>query len=56
VSDLLTQSGIDDAQMLLKNLPGDFDSIWQVVAEFIPKGWELKAKLAFEVLWEASER
>lgn len=50
------QADIDDAQTLLKNLPGDFDSIWQAVAEFIPRGWELKAKLAFEVLWEASDR
>jgi len=50
------QADIDDAQTLLKNLPGSFDPVWNSVREYIPKGWELKAKLAFEVLWEASER
>lgn len=50
------QADIDDAQTLLKYLPGSFDPVWDSVRKYIPKGWELKAKLAFEVLWEASER
>ena len=50
------QADIDDAQILLTNLHGHFEEIWGSVKRYISKGWELKAKLAFEVLWEASER
>ena len=50
------QADIDDAQTLLKNLQGSFDKVWDGARKYIPKGWELKSKLAFEVLWEASER
>ena len=49
------QADIDDAQTLLRSLWGSFDTVWDSVRKYIPKGWELKAKLAFEVLWEASE-
>lgn len=52
MSDLLTQPEIEDTLQGLKNLKGIFDPIWDDVRKYIPKGWELKAKLAFEVLWE----
>ena len=43
---------VDDARLLLDHLPGTRDAIWaQLVLHLVP-GRELKARYAFDDLWE----
>jgi hypothetical protein len=44
---------IEDARLLLRLLDGDRESAWKVVEPHIVPGRELKARYAFEDLWEA---
>jgi hypothetical protein len=45
---------IADARRLLQELPHDYDEAWQSVLPHLQPGSELKAKLAFDDLWEES--
>ena len=45
---------ISDAKRLLSELPGAYNEIWQMVVPFLQPGRELKAKYAFDDLWEES--
>lgn len=44
---------ISDARRLLCELPGGHDSVWASVERHLQVGRELKAKYAFEDLWES---
>lgn len=46
---------IEDARLLLRELAGDREAVWEAVLPFLVPGRELKARYAFEDLWE-SER
>ncbi len=43
---------IADARRLLEELPGAYDDVWQQVTPYLQPGSELKAKYAFDDLWE----
>lgn len=43
---------ISDAQRLLKELPGDKETIWTMLSPHLYPGTELKAKYALDDLWE----
>jgi hypothetical protein len=45
---------IADARRLLLELPGDYNHVWQSIETFLQTGRELKAKYAFDDLWEES--
>lgn len=45
---------VADARRLLRELSGDYNDVWQSVEPFLQPGRELKAKLAFDDLWEES--
>jgi hypothetical protein len=44
---------IADARLLLTKLPGTKDEVWGLVDHHLVPGRELKARYAFEDLWEA---
>jgi hypothetical protein len=44
---------VADARLLLAKLAGDRQSIWQSLERYLVPGRELKARYAFEDLWEA---
>lgn len=44
---------INDAQLLLAQLPGGKEQIWKAVEPYVVPGRELKASYAFDDLWEA---
>lgn len=44
---------IEDARLLLSKLAGDQDAAWRLVEPHVVPGRELKARYAFEDLWEA---
>jgi hypothetical protein len=46
---------VEDARVLLHELPGEREEVWSQVQPFVVPGRELKAKYAFDDLWE-SER
>ena len=43
----------DDARLLLSNLPGTMEDIWESVKPFVPAPQLDKASYAFQDLWEA---
>ena len=43
---------IADARRLLQELPGRYDDVWHQVEPYLQPGRELKAKYAFDDLWE----
>lgn len=43
-----------DARLLLTRLPDDREVSWKLVEPYLVPGRELKAKYAFDDLWEAS--
>lgn len=43
---------IADARLLLSKLPGTHDQVWSLVEPYLVPGRELKARYAFEDLWE----
>ena len=45
---------IADARRLLQELSGAYDDLWSEVAPFVQPGQELKAKYAFDDLWDES--
>lgn len=45
---------IADARLLLQELQGDRDEIWQAVEPFLVPGQQLKAQYAFLDLWETT--
>ena len=44
---------VEDARLLLSRLPGGREQIWATIEPFLDPGRELKARYAFEDLWEA---
>ncbi|MGH9319157.1 MAG: DUF6036 family nucleotidyltransferase [Vicinamibacteria bacterium] len=44
---------IADARLLLPKLPGEKEEVWRVIDAYVVPGRELKARYAFEDLWEA---
>ena len=46
---------IDDARLLLSKLAGDRDAVWKLVEPYLVPGRELKARYAFDDLWEARD-
>lgn len=44
---------IDDARILLTKLAGDRELVWAGIERFVVPGRELKARYAFDDLWEA---
>ncbi len=44
---------IDDARLLLSKLVGGRDSVWAGIEAYLVPGRELKARYAFDDLWEA---
>jgi hypothetical protein len=44
---------VADAQLLLSKIPGDRESVWKQVERHLVPGRELKARYAFDDLWEA---
>ncbi len=44
---------IDDARLLLAELVGDREVVWSLIESHVVPGRELKARLAFDDLWEA---
>ncbi len=44
---------ISDARLLLPEVPGTREEVWQAVEEFVVPGRGLKARYAFEDLWES---
>jgi hypothetical protein len=44
---------IDDARVLLSSLSGGRDEVWMRVAGHVVPGRELKARYAFDDLWES---
>lgn len=45
---------VADARLLLTKLAGDRQSVWQSLEPYLVPGRELKARYAFEDLWEAA--
>jgi hypothetical protein len=45
---------VGHARRLRRELPGAYNGVWQSVQPFLQPGRELKAKLAFDDLWEES--
>jgi hypothetical protein len=45
---------IGDAKRLLQELSATYNDVWKEVQPFLLPGQELKAKLAFDDLWEES--
>ena len=45
---------VEDARLLLSKLAGDKDTIWNRIEAHLIVGRELKARYAFEDLWEAA--
>jgi hypothetical protein len=45
---------ISDARLLLPEVPGTREEVWRAVEPFLVPGRELKARFAFEDLWESS--
>jgi hypothetical protein len=45
---------IADACRLLQELDGTYDKVWQRIEPFLQPGHELKAKYAFDDIWEQS--
>jgi hypothetical protein len=45
---------IADARRLLQELTGAYDHVWCAVAPYVQPGRELKAKFAFDDLWDES--
>ncbi len=45
---------ISDARRILGELSGSREEIWQTVSPYLLPGRELKARYAFEDLWEAT--
>lgn len=45
---------ISDARRILKEMSGTREEIWQSVSPYLPPGRELKAKYAFDDLWETT--
>ncbi len=45
---------IADARLLLSKLPGEKEEVWRLTNPYLVPGRELKARYAFEDLWEAS--
>ncbi|HYO11804.1 MAG TPA: DUF6036 family nucleotidyltransferase [Thermoanaerobaculia bacterium] len=43
---------IADARLLLSKIPGDKDRIWDTIQSYLIPGRELKARYAYEDLWE----
>ena len=43
---------IDDARLLLSQLQGERDEVWEQIEPFLVPGRELKAQYAFADLWE----
>jgi hypothetical protein len=43
---------IADARRLLMELPPDYNKVWQGMEPYLQPGRELKAKYAFDDLWE----
>ena len=43
---------IADAKRLMKELEGDYNEVWQIVEQYLQPGRELKARYAFDDLWE----
>jgi hypothetical protein len=43
---------IADARLLLSKIPGDRDSVWSSIESYLVPGRELKARYAYEDLWE----
>lgn len=43
---------IADAKRLLRDVPGDYNQVWALVSKYLQPGNELKAKYAFDDLWE----
>jgi hypothetical protein len=44
---------IEDARLLLSRVEGNREAVWSVVEKYIVPGRELKARYAFDDLWEA---
>jgi hypothetical protein len=44
---------ISDARLLLSNLPDSREEVWSLLEPFLVPGRELKAKYAFDDLWES---
>lgn len=44
---------IADARLLLSKLDGDHEAVWRLIEPHLVPGRELKARYAFEDLWEA---
>jgi len=44
---------IEDARLLLSQIPGDRDRVWKEVQPYLVPGRELKSQYAFEDLWES---
>jgi len=44
---------IADARLLLSRLPGEKQEVWELIQAHLVPGRELKARYAFEDLWEA---
>ena len=45
---------ISDAKRILKEINGSREEVWESVAPYLTPGRELKARYAFEDLWEAT--
>ncbi len=45
---------IADARRLLEEIPGEYNDVWRRVESYLQPGRELKAKYAFDDLWESS--
>ena len=43
---------IADARRLLEELPNAYDEVWEQVARYLQPGKQLKARYAFDDLWE----
>ena len=43
---------VNDARLLLSRLPGDREGVWQLIEPYLVPGHELKARYAFDDLWE----
>jgi len=44
---------IADARRLLEELPNAYDEVWEQVSRYLQPGKQLKARYAFDDLWEA---
>ena len=44
---------IADARLLLSKIPGDREQVWQQAKPYVVPGRELKARYAFDDLWES---